>query len=83
MRKIVIDIETQNIIRPQSGQTIGDYDISLVGLYDYETNSYSSYLENEFKDLWELLRKAELIIGYNSDHFDIPILNEKCPFDLK
>jgi DEAD/DEAH box helicase domain-containing protein len=33
-------------------------------------------------ELWPILEHADLIIGYNSDHFDLPILNKYYAGDL-
>jgi len=32
--------------------------------------------------LWPIFEKAEVLVGYNSDHFDIPLLNKYYPGDL-
>lgn len=82
MRKIVFDIETQNTFQDAGTNDPAGLSISLVGVYDYETDSYTSYLENELGKLWPLIEKADLLIGYNSDHFDIPLLNKYYPGDL-
>ncbi|MHB1316272.1 MAG: ribonuclease H-like domain-containing protein [Minisyncoccota bacterium] len=76
MRKIVFDIETKNIFSDVGSQNPADLDISLVGVYDYETNAYSSYLQEEFENMWPLFEKADQLITYNGDHFDIPLLNK-------
>ncbi len=81
LRKITFDIETSNVF------TGGNFDpttldISLVGLHDSKTNEYSSYLQEDFPKLWPLIEKADILIGYNSDHFDIPLLNKYYPGDL-
>jgi len=77
MRKIVLDIETKNF-----SNDLDKIDISLVAIHDSETGEYSAYLEDEFKHLWPLLERADMIIGFNSEHFDIPILNRYYPGDL-
>ncbi len=82
MHKIVFDIETQNTFEQAGSNDPADLSISLVGVYDYETDTYSSYLEPELKKLWPLLEKADMLIGFNSDHFDIPLLNKYYPGDL-
>ncbi len=82
MRKIVFDIETSNDW--VSGQSFEptDLDLSIVCIYDSETNEYSSYLQEELPKLWPILEQADMLIGYNSDHFDIPVLNKYYPGDL-
>ncbi|MFA7216792.1 MAG: ribonuclease H-like domain-containing protein [Candidatus Paceibacterota bacterium] len=76
MRKIVFDIETKNIFQDVGSNDPVDLDISIVGLYDYETNSYASFTQEEFGGMWEIIGKADLFITYNGDHFDIPLLNK-------
>lgn len=82
MRKIVFDIETKNSFQEVGSSDPVALDISLVGVYEYETDKYTSYLEHELKDLWPLFEKADMIIGFNSDHFDIPLLNKYYSGDL-
>jgi hypothetical protein len=82
MRNIVFDIETKNIFDDVGKADASLLDISLVGIYDYETGKYDSYLEEELPKLWPILEKADILIGYNSNHFDIPLLNKYYPGDL-
>ncbi|MCR4334193.1 MAG: ribonuclease H-like domain-containing protein [Patescibacteria group bacterium] len=82
MNKIVFDIETQNTFQEAGSSDPADLSISLVGIYDYTTDKYDSFLENELTRLWPILEKADMLIGYNSDHFDIPLLNKYYPGDL-
>ncbi len=77
MRKIVFDIESKNFVR-----NFDELEIALVAIYDSENDSYSSYLENELGLLWPILERADVIIGFNSDHFDVPLLNKYYPGDL-
>ena len=76
MRKIVFDIETRNIFQDVGSNNPEDLDISIVGVYDYDTNKYSSYSQEEFGEMWPLFQKADLLITYNGEHFDIPLLNK-------
>lgn len=82
MRKIVFDIETKNLFSDVGKNDPTLLDLSLVGVWDSETNKYTSYLEDELKDLWPIIERADVLIGYNSDHFDIPLLNKYYPGDL-
>lgn len=79
MRKVTFDIETTGPVGPDGIMVM---DISVVCIHDSETNEYSCYEENEFDKLWSIIEKADILIGYNSDHFDIPILNKYYPGDL-
>jgi len=76
MRKIVFDIETRNIFQDVGSTKSEDLDISVVCTYDYDTNTYDSFLQEDLPRLWNLLEKADLLITYNGDHFDIPLLNK-------
>ncbi|MEK7177066.1 MAG: ribonuclease H-like domain-containing protein [Patescibacteria group bacterium] len=82
MRKIVFDIETKNFFSDVGKNDPALLDIALVAIYDSDTDSYSSYVEEELKKLWPIIERADVLIGFNSDHFDIPLLNKYYPGDL-
>ncbi len=82
MRKIIFDCETSNIFTDVGSSSATDLDLSVVCIYDSETDSYNSYFKEELKNLWPIFEKADLLIGYNSDHFDIPLLNKYYSGDL-
>lgn len=76
-KEIIFDIETVGNIRDLSSMKV-----TVVSIYEYETDSYRSFGENELGQLWPILEKADRLIGYNSEHFDIPILNKYYVGDL-
>ncbi len=76
MRKIVFDIETKNIFQDVGSRNPEDLDISVVGLYDFETNKYHTFLQEEFDAMWEIFKKTDLMITFNGEYFDIPLLNK-------
>ncbi len=76
-KEIVLDIETFGDIR-----NYNTLKVTVVSIYEYETDSYRSFDEHQIGDLWPILEKAERIIGYNSEHFDLPILNKQYAGDL-
>ncbi len=82
MRKIVFDIETSNLFQDVASNDPAALDMSVCCIYDYETDKFSSYTKETLPDLWPILEKADLLIGFNSDHFDIPILNKYYSGDL-
>ncbi len=82
MRKIVFDIETKNFFHDVGSSDPRDLDIALVAIHDSETDTYSSYLEDELNRLWPILERADMIIGFTSEHFDLPLLNKYYPGDL-
>jgi DEAD/DEAH box helicase domain-containing protein len=82
MKKIVFDIETRNLFQDVGSNDPRDLDISIVCVYDYETDTYSSYLQEELGKLWPILENADMLITFNGDHFDIPLLDKYYPGDL-
>ena len=78
MRKIVFDIETKNEVWGDPSSL----DMSIICIYDSETDSYNSFLEEELPKLWPIIERADMLIGYNSEHFDIPIMNKYYHGDL-
>ncbi|MBI1974716.1 MAG: ribonuclease H-like domain-containing protein [Candidatus Zambryskibacteria bacterium] len=82
MRKIVLDIETKNFFEHVGTNNPADLDLALIAIHDSETDSYSSYLQEDLSKLWPILEHADMLIGFNSDHFDLPLLNKYYPGDL-
>ena len=82
MRKIVFDIETTNTFQEAGSSDPVDLDLAVVCIHDSETDEYSSYTKTELNQLWPILEQADMLIGYNSDHFDIPLLNKYYAGDL-
>ncbi len=75
-------METKNIFQDVGSSNPADLDMSVVCIYDSEFDTYSSYEQHELPKLWPILEKADMLIGFNSDHFDIPLLNKYYPGDL-
>jgi len=69
-REVVFDIETIGDI-----QDMATMKVTVVSIYEYENDSYRSFEEHELGALWPIFERAERIIGFNSEHFDLPILN--------
>lgn len=82
MRKIVFDIETRNFFGEVGSADPAALDISIVGVYDSENDSYTSYSQEELKDLWPIFERTDMIIGFYSENFDLPLLNKYYPGDL-
>lgn len=83
MRKITFDIETKNFFQDVGSNDPVDLDISVVCIHDSLDDSYQSFLEKDFKKLWPIIEQADILITWNGDHFDIPLLNKYYPGDLK
>ena len=82
MRYIVFDLETQNLFQEVGSNDPVDLDISVATVYDSETKKYTTVTVDEIDLLWPIIEKADALVGYNSDHFDIPLLNKYYPGDL-
>ena len=82
MRAVTFDIETRGGFGALGRLDAGALELTVVGVHDSETGEYTSYLKDELGALWPKLERADVLIGYNSDSFDIPILNRYYPGDL-
>jgi DEAD/DEAH box helicase domain-containing protein len=81
--EIVLDIETQNTF-----QDVGVYNpallqVSLVGCYFYETDTFESFLEEDLPKLWPRLERTDRVIGYNLFGFDYPCLQSYYTGDFR
>ncbi len=79
--QIVFDIETQNTFADVEND-FKKLRVSVVSLYYYATDKYESFTEDELPKLWPIFEHADLLIGYNSEHFDLPVLNNYYLGDL-
>jgi len=82
VRYLIFDIETQNTFQEVGSSDPIALDISVVSAYDSETATYTTVSIDELSVLWPLFERADALVGYNSNHFDIPILNKYYPGDL-
>ena len=76
MRAITLDIETKNEFAEVGSNKPEDLDLSVVCVHDSETGLLRGFFEEELPELWPILERANMFIGFNTDHFDIPILNK-------
>lgn len=82
MRKITFDIETTNTFDEVGSSSARDLDLAVVCIHDSETDKYTHYFKETLNDLWPIIEKADALIGYNSNHFDIPLLDKYYAGDL-
>ncbi len=82
MRYVVFDLETQNTFQDVNSNDPKDLSISVGCVYDSKTDLYTIATINEIQKLWPIIEQAEVLVGYNSNHFDIPLLNKYYPGDL-
>ncbi len=82
MRYVVFDLETQNIFQDVGGSDPALLDISVGTVYDSHTDKYTTATIDNLEILWPIIEAADALVGYNSNHFDIPLLNKYYPGDL-
>ena len=82
MRAITFDIESISDSMVRGHIDVNEQELTVVAIHDSETNTYSSYFRDELPKLWPILERADQLIGFNSDTFDIPLLNRYYPGDL-
>ncbi len=77
---VVIDLETKHTFREFSDpRQLG---ITVVGAYDYATDTSHTFLEDELGKLYALLERASYIVGFNIVGFDLPVLSAYYPGDI-
>jgi DEAD/DEAH box helicase domain-containing protein len=82
-REVVLDIETQNTFQDVGAYNPALLDVSLVGCYFYETDTFESFLEEDLPKLWPRLERADRVIGYNLFGFDYPCLQSYYTGDFR
>lgn len=82
MHYVVFDVETQDTFEEVGKNDPAALSVSVACAYDSETKSYTVVTHDKLDELWPLFERADAIVGYNSNHFDIPLLNKYYPGDL-
>ncbi|MBI4088666.1 ribonuclease H-like domain-containing protein [Candidatus Kaiserbacteria bacterium] len=82
MRAITFDIETvfDSVVRGHID--VNEQELTVVAIHDSETGEYSSYFKEDLPRLWPILERTDMLIGFNSNTFDIPLLNRYYPGNL-
>lgn len=83
-RRIVLDLETKRSFDEVGGRNhVEKLGVSVVGIYNYDTDEYRCFLEHEFGELQNLLIDTDLIVGFNHVYFDMPVLQPYFSVDVK
>ena len=77
---VIRDFETKHTFRETSEHV--KLGISVAGLYDYKTEELHIYEESELPEMYPILENASILIGYNIDGFDLPVLKGYYPGDI-
>ncbi|HYF05279.1 MAG TPA: ribonuclease H-like domain-containing protein [Patescibacteria group bacterium] len=84
IKKVVLDLETQKEFAEVGGRGKNHLlKVSVCGIYEYATDKYSIFEENELPRLAGILQSADQIIGFNILDFDFDVLQPYMHFDLK
>jgi DEAD/DEAH box helicase domain-containing protein len=81
-RAITFDIESISDSVVRGHIDVNEQELIVVAIHDSLTDEYSSYEKEDLPKLWPILEHADFLIGFNSDSFDIPLLNRYYPGDL-
>lgn len=83
LKKIVLDLETQKSFEEVGGRNKNHLlKVSVCGIYDYSTDKFSVFTENELPKLGEILQNADQVIGFNIKDFDFEVLRPYFNFDI-
>lgn len=82
MRVITFDIESISDSAVRGRVDVNEQELTIVAIHDSQTGELSSYSREELPKLWPILERADALVGFNSDSFDIPLLNRYYPGDL-
>ena len=73
-RVITLDLETQKGFHEVDRKKIYQLKVSVVGIHDSLQDRYLTFEENELLRLEEVLKQADLIVGFNVKDFDLRVL---------
>ena len=82
MRAITFDIESISDSAVRGRVDVSEQELVVIAIHDSLTGAYTSYTREELPQLWPILEAADVLIGFNSNTFDIPLLNRYYPGDL-
>lgn len=83
LKKIVLDLETQKSFQEVGGRGKNHLlKISVCGIYDYSSDKYQIFEENEMSKLSPILQTADQIIGFNIKDFDFEVMKPYLNFDI-
>lgn len=82
MRAITFDIESISDSLVRGRIDVREQELTVVAIHDSATSEYLSFFKEDLHRLWPILEHADMLIGFNSDAFDIPLLNRYYPGDL-
>ncbi|MGH7197165.1 MAG: ribonuclease H-like domain-containing protein [Candidatus Omnitrophota bacterium] len=73
-RYVVLDIETQKGFNEVDRKKLHLLKVSVACLYDSKSDAYQAFEEKELLKFEEVLKQADLVIGFNVRDFDMEVL---------
>lgn len=80
--EVFFDLETKHWFDEGGITKLEDLGVSIVCVYVKPENKMYSFWEKDFDQMWQIFRKADRIIGFNSLKFDVPVLAPYAPSDF-
>jgi DEAD/DEAH box helicase domain-containing protein len=82
IKEVIFDVETQRLFNELSTPDPAGLGLSVVSAYSRQLNNsfeetqgeLNTFWEKDLDNLWGLFQSADRIIGFNSVHFDVPVL---------
>jgi DEAD/DEAH box helicase domain-containing protein len=78
MLQLILDLETKKTFEEVGGYFPEKLEVSFVGVCARQGSSgpgeMLGFFERDFKALFQLLEKADVVIGFNNENFDMPAL---------
>ncbi len=86
MLQVILDVETKKTFDEVGGYFPDRLGISFVGVnvrHNFgEEGEYQSYFEQDLPKLFPLLEKADVVVGFNIDGFDMPTFTSYYTGDI-
>lgn len=83
-RFMVLDVETRRSAAEVGGWNRADrMGVSVAVLYDSGDDSFTPYEQDALPVLFERLKSADLVIGFNSARFDYAVLQPFAAYDMR
>lgn len=81
---LVLDIESRYSAEEVGGWQFAEkMGISIAIIYDSSIDTFTNYTQETIPSLFQQLKKAELIIGFNHTIFDYAVLQPFAPYNLQ
>lgn len=86
MLQVILDLETKRIFDDVGGYFPEKLGVSFVGVYvreNFGPGQFKSFFEKDLDSLFPLLEQADVVVGFNIDGFDMPVLNGYYGADIE